>query len=91
MSLPAFGWAWDQHTGSPTRKAVLLSLANAHNGQTGRCDPGIALICEDTELGSTAVKNALKELCEGENAVITRKRKRRKDCLLYTSPSPRDS
>jgi hypothetical protein len=82
MSFQLMAWASEQRTGSPTRKAVLMALSNAANHQTGRCDPRIESICEETEFGATAVKTALKELAE--QGLIKRERKRRGDGSLST-------
>lgn len=73
-------WAVKQRTGSSTRKAVLLSLANAANHVTGRCDPSIRHISIETELGETAIKSALKSLTD--QGIIERKRKRNEDGTL---------
>lgn len=82
-------WAVEQKTGSPTRKAVLLSLANCANHQTGLCCPSIEAICAETEFGRSAVKNALAELVE--LGYIARDRQRRADgtqgTYVYSFPS----
>lgn len=75
-------WASEQTTGSGVRKAVLLALANAANHHTGRCHPSVRRICEETEFGSTAVKNALAELTA--TGLIWRQRRRREDGSLGT-------
>lgn len=75
-------WAAEQRTGSPTRKAVLLSIANAANYHTGRCHPSVRRICEETEFGPTAVKNALADLTAA--GLIERRRRRRQDGSLGT-------
>ena len=62
MSLPA--------------RLVLLALANRHNQETGRCDPSVATICEDTQLSERAVRAALREL-EGLKLITTTERKLR--------------
>lgn len=82
MSFQLMAWASEQRTGSPTRKAVLLALANAANHHTGRCHPSIERICDETELGRTAVKTALKDLADA--GIIDRERARRKDGSLGT-------
>lgn len=76
------GWASEQVTGSPTRKAVLLALANCANHHTGRCDPSIERLCAETELGATAVKTALTQLVA--DGLLSRERKRRADGSLGT-------
>lgn len=75
-------WATEQKTGSPTRKAVLLALANAANHHTGHCHPSVDRLCEETELGQTAVKNALSALVK--DGFVSRQRKRRQDGSLGT-------
>lgn len=62
MSLPA--------------RLVLLALANRHNQETGRCDPSIACLCEDTQLSERAVRAALREL-EELKLIATTERKLR--------------
>lgn len=62
MSLPA--------------RLVLLALANRHNQETGRCDPSISTLCEDTQLSDRAVQKALREL-EKLKLVTTVERKQR--------------
>lgn len=64
MSRQALSWAYEQKTGSPTRKAVLVSLADRHNADTGRCDPAIPRLARETELSESTVKKALAELVE---------------------------
>lgn len=91
MSFQLMAWAARQRTGSPTRKAVLMALANATNHHTGLCNPSIETIAEETEFGETAIKRALKELCDPSEGVgLTRKRARRGDGSLsvyeYTFP-----
>lgn len=61
MSVEAMAWAKDQRTGSPTRKAVLLAIAD-YADEHGRAWPSQKRLCEDTELSERAVRNALAEL-----------------------------
>lgn len=75
-------WAAEQATGSPTRKAVLMALANAANHHTGSCHPSIERLAEETEFSPSAVKRALSELAAAGH--ITRKRRRRGDGSLGT-------
>lgn len=77
MSHKAVTWAWEQSTGSPTRKAVLVSLADRHNKDTGRCDPSIARIAAETEFSERAVRKALSDL--EEMGLIEREERRRAD------------
>ncbi len=82
MSFQLMAWASEQTTGSPTRKAVLLALANAANHHTGECFPAVERICEETELGDSAVRRALAALVE--QGLIGRARRRRQDGSLGT-------
>lgn len=77
MSFQLMAWAAEQKTGSPTRKAVLLALANCANHQTGRCDPRIGRIAAETELGESTVRRALGELVDA--GLIERDREIRRD------------
>jgi len=82
MSFQLMAWAAEQTTGSPTRKAVLLALANRANHDTLACHPSVERICEETEYGRTAVKDALREL--SESGLVKRVRRRRSDGSLGT-------
>lgn len=64
MSYEAQTWAKEQKTGSPTRKAVLLQLANYADGD-GLAFPGQQTLSEDLELSERAVRKALGELESG--------------------------
>lgn len=75
-------WASQQKTGSPTKKAVLLALANRANHDTGDCHPSVDTIAEETELGTATVKRALKDLAD--DGFVVRTRRRRKDGSLGT-------
>jgi len=81
MSFKLVAWAMEQKTGSPTKKWVLVALANVANHHTGRCDPSIEHLAEETELGESTVRRLLKELAD-DDGLITRKRKRRSDGSL---------
>jgi hypothetical protein len=80
VSVEATAWANAQHPGSITRKAVLKSLADAHNAHTGRCFPAIERICSETDACDRAVRKALADL-EG-SGLISRIRRRRRDGSL---------
>lgn len=82
MSVQLIAWALEQKTGSITRKAVLVALANASNHHTGKCCPSVKRICREIEAGPTAVKNALAQLAE--QGLISRERRRRQDGALGT-------
>lgn len=77
MSYQLMAWAAEQKTGSPTRKAVLLALANAANHHSGRCHPSVARIADETECSEKTVKRALADL--DKSGYISRSRSRRKD------------
>jgi helix-turn-helix protein len=62
MSYQLTAWAVKQRTGSATRKAVLMALANAANHHTNACEPKIPQICEETELSDSSVRRALGDL-----------------------------
>ena len=63
MSLDATRWAWQQTTGSSTRKTVLLSMAD-RCGENHTCYPSIGRLAADTELDVKTVRKVIKELCE---------------------------
>ncbi len=77
MSWVELGWAVQQKTGSPTRKAVLLVLANHANGGTRRCDPHMQHIAEELELSVRTVERAISDLVE--QGMLARSRQRRTD------------
>lgn len=62
MSLEAITWAYKTEVGSPTRKAVLLVLANYADADDASSYPGRSRIEQMTELKTTAVKDALRDL-----------------------------
>jgi hypothetical protein len=88
MSYQLMAWASEQTTGSGTRKAVLLALANHTSQHTGQCNPSIALIAEETEFSYRTVERALSDLCD--LGFLERTRHRRMDGSLgvyeYTFP-----
>jgi len=73
MSAEATFWAWGQVGISSTDKLVLLCLANCHNPDTGRCDPGAKYLSEKTELNIKTIPLALHRL--EEFGLITIKRR----------------
>lgn len=77
MSTHHVAWAMDQTTGSPSRKAVLVALAEYANGTTGKCFPHVATIAKRTELSEATVKRALFDLAL--DGYFTRTRDRRPD------------
>lgn len=57
-------------------RLVLLALADRHNQETGRCDPSVARICDDTCLSERAVRLALRDL-EKNKIIVTVERQQR--------------
>lgn len=55
-------WALDQHIPDSGMKLLLISLANAHNGKTGQCNPGFEQLCKETSLSRSTVIRKLKSL-----------------------------
>lgn len=80
MSVQLIAWAMEQRTGSPTRKAILVALADRANRDTLACHPSMETISFDTELGESTVRKATKELCD--LGFISRRRRRRADGSL---------
>ena len=64
MSIHALAWALSTETGSPTRKAVLLALADRYNEDEKAAWPSIGWIARVTELSPRTVKRAVQELEE---------------------------
>lgn len=61
MSIEAMNFAYSQTVGSPTRKAVLVTLANMADHQ-GKCFPSIQYIANRTELTTRSVQLNLRQL-----------------------------
>jgi DNA-binding transcriptional MocR family regulator len=61
MSIQAINWARKVVTGSASRKAVLMALAN-YAGESGEAYPSVETICRDTELNRKTVMLALENL-----------------------------
>lgn len=74
MSVQLIAWAYEQQVGSASEKAVLLALADASNGHTGRCHPSVDRLARQTELGEKTVRRALLSL--EDKGYITRHRAR---------------
>lgn len=53
------GWALDTPTGSVSRKAVLIALANATNHHTGLCCPSLKRLAVETDLSVSTVQRAI--------------------------------
>lgn len=80
MSAEHVGWAFRQDAGSPTRKLVLVALADRVNKDSLLCCPYIETLAADCNLGERAVRDALKGLCDA--GLISRTRARRADGAL---------
>lgn len=77
MSVQLIAWAFAQKTGSPTRKAVLLALANRANHDSGLCCPSIDRLAKETDLSRRSVFRALADLEEA--GFIQRVRRQREN------------
>lgn len=75
MSIQLVAWALEQRTGSVSRKAVLLALANCHNHHTGLCCPSIKRIRLETECSESTVLRSLMEL-EDAGFIVREQRRR---------------
>lgn len=73
MSAKATFWAWEREGLKASSKMVLLCLANNHNEDTDRCDPGIKYISRKTLLNEKTVRSCLREL-EDSGLIRTIKR-----------------
>lgn len=70
MSIEAMNHAYDVVVGSPTRKAVFVTLANISDNN-GRSFPSIQYIADRTELSRRAVTRSLTQLAEDGFLEIT--------------------
>jgi hypothetical protein len=82
MSAEHVGWAFRQKGLPPTRKFVLVALADRCNKDTLRCDPKIKTLMEDTGLGRMTVFRALEDL---EDAGLIQRVERTRDNGSRTS------
>ena len=69
-------------TGYEASKQTGISRSNAYNALAGLVDKGAAYTTEGTAVRYHAVET--EEFCANKIRLL-------EDCLLYTSPSPRDS
>jgi hypothetical protein len=76
MSIDAMRWAKAQKTESPTRKAVLMALAD-YADEHGRAWPSQVRIAADTEMSERTVRTAIGELIE--RGFLTRQTRFRPD------------
>lgn len=74
MSFRVMDWASKQKTGSPTRKLILLMLADRANDK-GYCWPSLKTIAEDCELKKDAVIRNIKKLEDGGFLTVIRREK----------------
>ena len=92
MSAEHVGWAFRQDVGSPTRKLVLVALADRCNKDSLQCNPHIETLAADCNLGERATRQALADLCD--LGFITRERARRRDGSMsgydYSFPNVRE-
>lgn len=77
MSFIHVAWAFKQDVGNPTRKLVLVALAERCHKETLVCRPYITTIASDCNLSESGVRKAIKELCDMN--VIARSRRRVSD------------
>jgi Helix-turn-helix domain len=73
MSNRLISAVYKARVGSPTRKAVLLYLANCLNEKTNACFPSITTIAKATEFHRDAVINAIKAEVEAGTLEVLRK------------------
>lgn len=64
MSIHALSWALTVDTGSPSRKAVLLALADRYNENENAAWPSVGWIARVTELHPSTVRRALADLLD---------------------------
>lgn len=62
VSIQALAWALKQNVGNPTRKMVLMCLADRHNGDTGHCFPKLDRIAEEACVSRSTALRALDDL-----------------------------
>jgi hypothetical protein len=77
MSFVHVAWAFKQDVGNPTRKLVLVALAERCHKDTLVCRPYITTLAADCNLSESGVRKALKELCDMN--IISRSRRRVSD------------
>jgi DNA-binding transcriptional MocR family regulator len=83
------GWALETPTGSVSRKAVLIALANATNHHTGLCCPSLKRLAAEADLSVSTVQRAIDALIEmGLVAKSERQRENgSKTSNVYTFPT----
>lgn len=73
MSIAATRWAYTVECRCASEKAVLVALADCHNGKTGRCDPGVEYLGGRVGLGERQVRRHLDALAD--RGIISREQK----------------
>lgn len=63
MSVHATRWAWEQSVGHPTRKLVLVALAD-HANSDGECWPSMGTVATFAECSARTVQRHIDALCE---------------------------
>jgi pyocin large subunit-like protein len=64
VSIHALAWALTVETGSPSRKAVLLALADRYNENEAAAWPSVGWISRATELHTSTVRRAIADLLD---------------------------
>lgn len=64
MSIQAVAWALEQTIQDSAAKLVLISLCNAHNGDTNVCKPSKARLAHEASVSISTVTRKLKYLVE---------------------------
>ncbi len=84
LSIPYISAAFKQKCRSASAKLVLVSLADNHNGITGKCCPSITTIAKRCDLSRQGVLNILKQLeQDGQLRVERKHRKSNKFYFLF--------
>lgn len=92
MSVDAITWGWKQRTGDPTRKAVLLAIADVACPH-GHAWPSVAFIADRTETSDKTARRHLNDLVEA--GMLRRRRRHRSNGQLgvydYWLQMPRET
>lgn len=91
MSVTALRAAasWIGHwpkTINTTAQAVLFTLANHHNQETGRCDPSVDMLAKECLLSRRGVQKSIRAL-EVAKIIKTTERRRRRGSVLHHLPN----
>ena len=78
MSVKAVNWAKTVKGTTPGQKLILMLLAEAHNGKTGKCFPTIARLGDESSYSKRQVIRILKQLEDGGLICSTHSRGRKK-------------